>query len=50
MATAVKLIDIVVRSTALFLENKEQRQQQTTKTTTTTNKQIKTAKSYLSQA
>ena len=49
MATAVKLIDIVVRSTALFLENKE-RQQQTTKTTTTTNKQIKTAKSYLSQA
>ena len=47
MATAVKLIDIVVKSTALFLENKEQRQQQTTKTTT--NKQIKTVKSYFSQ-
>ena len=46
MATAVKLIDIVVKSTALFLENKEQRQRQTTKTTT--NKQI-TVKSYFSQ-
>ena len=47
MATAVKLIDIVVKSTALFLENKEQQQQQTTKTTT--NKQIKTVKSDFSQ-
>lgn len=27
MATAVKLIDKVVKSKALFLENKEQRQQ-----------------------
>ena len=47
MATAVKWIDIVVKSTALFLENKEQQQQQTTKTTT--NKQIKTVKSDFSQ-